>query len=145
MSKLKYPQIIKDVADAVRTGTNTTDLIPVGQLADTILAILSRAPASGDLPGTYYTSIVYNDDDTITLIDIDGFEHTIVCEYTDGKITGATFDGVSIDLSYDNDALINVGGTDVDVSKAPTTKDENLGFNGLYGTYSNSCMCSIEI
>ncbi len=65
-----------------------------------------------------YTDIVYNDDNTITLTDTDGTEHTMVCEYTDGKLTSLKFDGKSVALKYEGDVLISVGGVSVDVSNA---------------------------
>lgn len=71
--------------------------------------------------GISYTDIVYNDDNTITLTDTDGAEHTMVCEYTDGKLTSLKFDGKSVALEYDSDVLISVGGVSVDVSNAPTS------------------------
>lgn len=65
-----------------------------------------------------YTNIVYNDDNTITLTDIDGVEHTIVCEYDGDKLIGATYDGADIGLTYEGDALVGVDGALVDLSNA---------------------------
>ena len=68
---------------------------------------------SGDIVS--YTDIVYNEDNTITLTDTDGYIHTMVCGFTDGKITSVKFDGISIPLVYDGDVLVKVGSISVDV------------------------------
>jgi hypothetical protein len=65
-----------------------------------------------------YSSISYNDDDTITLIDTDGNEHTIVCEYDGDKLVSATYDDKAIDLTYEGEALVGVDGASVDLSNA---------------------------
>jgi N-acetylneuraminic acid mutarotase len=116
MSKISYPQLVKDVADAVRIATKTTSLIPAGDLAEIIASLGTQV---GD-DGFWYKSITYNEDDTITLIDNNEVAHTLVCKYTEGKITDIRYDGVRIDLGYDTDKLINVGGTDIDLGEAPT-------------------------
>ena len=71
--------------------------------------------------GIEYTSIVYNDDDTITLTDTDGIEHTMVCEYDGDKLIGATYDGKAIELTYNGDDLVGIGEIMVDVRNAPAT------------------------
>jgi hypothetical protein len=119
MSKISYPQVVKDVANAVRTGTDTTDLIPVGELADTILGLLTRMPAVGGLT-VNYKSITYNDDNTITLIDTDDVEHTMECIYTDGKLTYITFDGQKIKLDFDGDKLIGIDNKEINLESAPS-------------------------
>jgi hypothetical protein len=122
MSKISYPQLVKDVADAVRTGTKTTDLIPAGELADTILALLTRNPSSGETSVVTYKSITYNDDNTVTLIDQDDIEHTMLCEYDGDKLIAVSLDGKDVSFTYDDENLIKVGSTAVDMKNAPVTE-----------------------
>jgi hypothetical protein len=76
--------------------------------------------------GANYESIVYNDDDTITLTDKDGVEHTMSCTYEDGKLIGVTYDGKAVNLTYDGDVLVKVGKTAVDMANAQTSEIELL-------------------
>jgi hypothetical protein len=73
---------------------------------------------SGDIVS--FTDITYNEDNTITLTDTDGYTHTMECGYTDGQITTVKFDGISVPLQYDEGKMI-VGGVSVDVSNAPVS------------------------
>jgi hypothetical protein len=66
--------------------------------------------------GITYTSITYNEDNTITLTDKDGVEHTMSCTYEDGKLIGVTYDGKRVNLTYDGDVLVKVGRTAVDMA-----------------------------
>ncbi len=72
--------------------------------------------------GSQYTSIVYNEDNTVTLIDTGGVEHTMICEYTDGKLVTVSYDGKSVELTYDGDVLVNVGGTDIKLNSTEPSK-----------------------
>ena len=81
---------------------------------------------SGSGGGADYTNIVYNEDDTITLTDKDGVEHTMSCTYEDGKLIGVTYDGKAIELTYDGDVLVKVGRTEVDMANAQTSEIELL-------------------
>lgn len=71
--------------------------------------------------GIEYIDITYNEDNTIILTDKDGVEHTMECEYTDGKLTSVKYDGKAVKLTYDGDVLVKVGKTEVDMSNAPTS------------------------
>jgi hypothetical protein len=73
-----------------------------------------------------YKSIVYNDDDTITLIDTDGVTHTMVCVYEDDKLSSVTYDGKEIGLHYTDDALDMIGKTEVDLSNAKVSGGASL-------------------
>ena len=75
-----------------------------------------------DIP---YADMAYNNDNTMTLVDKNGVEHTIVCEYTDGKLTSVKYDGKPINLTYDDDdVLTKVGNTDINLGDSfPTTPD----------------------
>lgn len=73
--------------------------------------------------GVEYSSIVYNEDNTVTLTEKDGTVHTMVCTYENGKLIGVTYDGEAIDLAYADDLLLSVSGASVDMSKAPATSD----------------------
>lgn len=76
--------------------------------------------------GIEYTDITYNEDNTITLTDKDGVDHTMECEYTEGKLTSVKYDGKVVKLTYDGDVLVKVGKSAVDMSNAPTTSGELL-------------------
>ena len=98
-----------------------------------ILSMINNLPSADGLSGgTVYTNIVYNDDNTVTLTDKDGVDHTMICEYTDGVLSGLTYDGKSVELTYEEDALVNIGATEVDMANVPiesgggTEEIENL-------------------
>lgn len=97
---------LRAIGDAIREKNGTNELIPLADMPQAILDIVSGG-------GANYTSITYNNDDTITLIDKDGTEHTIICEYDDDrKLIGVTYDGKEIVIGYDsNDRLNKVGET----------------------------------
>lgn len=78
--------------------------------------------------GITYTSITYNEDNTITLTDKDGAEHTMECEYTDGELTSVKYDGKAIKLTYDGDVLVKVGKTDIDMSNTQTIGIEPVNY-----------------
>lgn len=85
-----------------------------------ILTMINNLPSADGLSGgTVYTNIVYNDDNTVTLTDKDGVDHTMVCEYTDGVLSGLTYDGKSVELTYEEDALVNIGAIEVDMANVP--------------------------
>lgn len=107
------------IGDAIRIKNGSSDLIPLAEMPQ---AILNIAGGGGSGDSIKYSDIVYNDDDTITLTDTDGNEHTIVCEYDGGKLVGATYDGKAIELTYNDDNLVGIGGTDIDLSNAPMSK-----------------------
>jgi hypothetical protein len=85
-----------------------------------ILETINNLPSADGLSsGTVYTNIVYNDDNTVTLTDKDGVDHIMVCEYTDGILNGLTYDGRSVELTYEEDTLVNIGAIEVDMANAP--------------------------
>ena len=105
---------LKNIAGAIREKNGSTETYKPNEMPQAILDIVSGGGAS-------YTSIVYNDDDTITLIDTDGTEHTMVCTYEDDVLVSVSYDGKAIDLVYEGDVLKSVGKTEVDLSNAPQT------------------------
>ncbi len=110
MADIKSPtERYKAIADAIREKNGTTDLLSPADMPQAILDIVSGG-------GTNYESIVYNEDNTITLTDKDGVIHTMECEYTDGKLTSVKYDGKAVELTYDGDVLIKVGKTAVNVN-----------------------------
>jgi hypothetical protein len=119
MADIKSPtERYKAIADAIREKNGTTELMHPADMPQAILDIVSGG--GGDvIIGADYTNIVYNEDNTITLTDKDGVEHTMSCTYEDGKLIGVTYDGKSIALTYDDDLLVKVGKTAVDVANAP--------------------------
>lgn len=108
----------KAIADAIRAKNGTTELMHPADMPQAILDIVG----GGDITiGADYTSIVYNDDNTITLTDKDGIEHTMECEYTDEKLTSVKYDGNAVKLTYEGDLLTNVGKTAVDLANVQTS------------------------
>ena len=75
--------------------------------------------------GVQYTDITYNEDNTITLTDKDGVEHTMSCTYEDGKLIGVTYDGKAVELTYNGEDLVEVGSTNINLSKTkmPSNKE----------------------
>lgn len=109
---------LKNIGDAIREKNGTTELIPFKDMPQAIKDI------SGG--GTSYTGIVFNEDNTITLTDTEGAEHTMVCEYEDGKFVSISYDGTEIPLSYDGDDLVGIGGASVDLSNIMVKLDDKL-------------------
>lgn len=124
MADIKSPtERYKAIADAIRKKNGTTELMHPADMPQAILDIVG----GGDvIIGADYTNIVYNEDDTITLTDKDGVEHTMECEYTDGKLTSVKYDGKKVNLTYDGDVLVKVGKTAVDMANAQTSEIELL-------------------
>lgn len=90
---------------------------------DMLAYFLGRVAAqSSGVGGVEYSSIEYKANDTIELIDTSGVTHTIVCEYNGDKLVSATYDGKVIGLEYNDDGLIGVGGTTVNLSNAPLVR-----------------------
>lgn len=90
-------------------------------IAENVQKVYEAGKAQGGGDSIEYSSITYNEDDTITLIETNGTVHTMTCEYEDGKLVSLKYGDKAIDLTYDNDVLIGVDDMAVDVSKAPAT------------------------
>jgi hypothetical protein len=101
------------IGNAIREKSGTTELIPLADMPQAILDIVSGS-------GTEYTNIVYNDDDTITLVDKDGVVHTMVCTYEDSVLTSVSYDDKTIAIGYEGDKLI-LGKTEIDLSNVKTS------------------------
>ena len=114
------------IGDAIREKNSTTELIPLADMPQAILDIVSGG--GGIVESTEYLSVIYNDDDTITLIDKDGITHTMVCTYEDGVLTSVTYDGKAINIGYKDDALNRVGNTAVDLANAKTSGGASLDY-----------------
>lgn len=78
-----------------------------------------------------YTDVIYNDDDTITLIEKDGTEHVVTCIYDDNKMVGVSYDGNTINVAYEDDVLVGIGDTTIDMSGVPGSNGAAL--NIAYG------------
>ena len=63
--------------------------------------------------GVQYTSIMFNDDDTIFLIDSEGNNHTMSYAYEDDKLKTITYDGVDVPVEYVEELLSKVGSTNI--------------------------------
>lgn len=108
------------IGDAIREKNGTTEPVPLKDMPQAILDIVSGG-------GVQYESIIYNEDNTITLTDKDGNEHTMGCEYSEeGKLVGISYDGEELELAYDGDTLVRVGGAMVDLANAQTSAFEPL-------------------
>ena len=98
-------------AKGVATNGDETTYQIMSKIAD----ILSE---SGD-NSIVYSNIVYNEDGTVTLTETNGTVHTMTCEYDGDKLVGLKYDNEVINLTYKDDVLVGIGGTEVDVSNAP--------------------------
>lgn len=97
-----------NIANAIREKNGTEDTYKPGAMAEAILEIKGGG-------GITYTDIVANEDDTLTLIDIEGVSHTLIPTYDDnGAITAVTMDGIAADLTYTDNALVAIGNTTTD-------------------------------
>ena len=118
------------VADAIRTKGGTTEDLKFPQgFVDAVGAIESGG-------GIQYTDIVYNDDNTVTLTDTLGVEHTISCVYENNRLLSITYDGKEVVTVYDNGELVSVGETEVDVANAPldNTLENLIDQSGVLGS-----------
>ena len=109
---------LKNIGDAIREKNGTTELIPFKDMPQAIKDI------SGG--GTSYTDIVFNEDNTITLTDTEGTEHTMACEYEDGKLVSISYDEKEIPLTYDGEDLKKIGGTDINLSALFILKSDSV-------------------
>lgn len=94
---------------------------------DTLKAKVELLIEKAKSGGVQYTDIVYNDDNTVTLTDTSGVEHTISCVYENNRLLSMTYDGKEVVTVYDNGKLVGVGETEVDIANAPLDNTlENL-------------------
>jgi hypothetical protein len=87
-----------------------------------IMAAISMI-SSGGGGGIEYTSITCNEDNTITLVDVEGVTHNMSYNLTDDKITSITFDGTTMVLQYDGDALTKLNAIELDFKNIPDAPD----------------------
>lgn len=87
-----------------------------------IMAAISMISSSGG-GGIAYTSITCNADNTITLVDVEGVTHNMSYNLTDDKITSITFDGTTMVLQYDGDALTKLNAIELDFKNIPDVPD----------------------
>jgi hypothetical protein len=84
--------------------------------------------------GRIYRNIVYNEDDTIDLIEKDGTTHKLECEYVDGMVSQIKLDDKKVRLEYDGQVLVKLGVTNISTTRAPTdvTVDDSgvVSFSG---------------
>lgn len=130
------------IGDAIREKNGTSDVIPLADMPQAILDIVSGDGSGGD----NYESIVYNADNSITLTDKDGTEHHMLCAYEEDMLIGVTYDGKAVKLSYDGDVLVSVGKSSVDMNKAPCTNTVACKRTiELEEQTKKSVVCSVEI
>lgn len=125
MANLKELKTQIENANALGIANLTEKGVEISENATTfdIMAAIAEISGSGGdvIIGANYESIIYNEDDTITLTDKNGVEYTMSCTYEDDKLIGVTYDGKAVKLTYDSDVLVKVGKTDVNLSNAPKT------------------------
>ena len=66
--------------------------------------------------GIQYTSVTFNDDDTISLVDSEGNPHTMSCIYEGDRLKTVTYDGSEVSLTYTGENLTKIGSTEIDLS-----------------------------
>lgn len=150
MNKISYPQLVKNIADAYRTVIGSTDPIVIGELTTKVTEAMNSGGSTGE--SVAYKSITYNEDNTITLIDSDDVEHTMSCVYEEDKITSITYDSKVINLTYDNDTLVSINNTEINLDEAPVadsgsgdsnTELEDALVSRTLTTYSNDRVTEI--
>lgn len=124
MATIKQIKAQIENANALGIANLTTKGVEIAENATTydIMTAIAEISDSGG-GGVTYSSIIYNEDDTITLTDKEGVEYTMSCIYEDGKLIGVTYDGKTVKLTYDGDVLVKVGKTAVDLGDAPSSKN----------------------
>lgn len=114
MAKLTYPQLVKNIADAYRQGTGSTEQIAISELTSKIYEAIAKQSFQ-------FKSIQFNADNTATLIDKDNVQHTMECTYdADGKLTVISLDDRNISITYNGDELKRISYISVDLKNAPT-------------------------
>lgn len=80
--------------------------------------ILSSSTIGGSSVGgkVSYSDIVYNNDNTITLIDVEGIEHIVECVYEGNKLVLFLYDGKPINIGYNGADLDNIGKTNINLT-----------------------------
>lgn len=139
MNKISYPQLIKDVADTYRDATGSLEPVVVGELTSKLAEAMS---STGSNINIEYKSIVYNEDNTITLIDNEDVEHTVYCEYENDSIVAIRLDDEIINLGYNNDDLISVENIAIDLNQIPKAKTEGIMISG--GLLKSTAMLSLN-
>lgn len=134
MSKISYPQLVKNLADAYRLATGNTEPIIIGELSNKI----TTAIESGTGKSIDYKSIVYNEDNTITLIDNENVVHTIVCDYENDNITSITYDNEKVKLGYSGDDLRVIDTQWVELYDAPQLNVANIIYKSITYNADNS-------
>jgi hypothetical protein len=106
-------------ANALGVANLTEKGVEVSESATTYDIMKSIAEVSGG-GGRIYRDIVYNEDDTIDLIEKDGTTHKLECEYVDGMVSQIKLDGKKVRLEYDGQVLVKLGVTNISTTRAPT-------------------------
>jgi hypothetical protein len=66
VNKISYPELIKEIIKSYRYATHTVSPITVGDMSQKITKAIM---------GNTYKSVIYNTDNSMTLIDQDSVEH----------------------------------------------------------------------
>lgn len=118
-------------ANALGIANLTEKGVEIGANATTYEIMKNIAEVAGG--GGQYKSVTYNGDNTVALVDKQGVYHVIECEYTNNKLTGVTYDGSPIELTYDGTTLVKIGRTDVNIANAPYAPSGEAELNIAYG------------
>ncbi len=137
MSRISYPQLVKNIADAYREATDSEESVAIGELVDKLAEAMNNADSGISIE---YKSIIYNEDDTVTLIDNNNVEHIISCTYEDGKIVAITLDDEEIKLSYDGNKLIAVEDTEINLGSILGDADNTLNLFDDWTTTNSKCI-----
>lgn len=86
---------------------------------------------------TKYNSIVYKDNNILTFIDEDNEEKDIKLIYEDDKVVGIKFEENEVDIIWDNDTVVSVGETTLDLDNAPELDFADFAVKYKSITYNN--------
>jgi hypothetical protein len=138
MADIKSPtERYKEIADAIREKNGTTELMHPADMPQAILDIVSGG-------GRIYRDIVYNEDDTIDLIEKDGTMHKLECEYVDGMVSQIKFDDKKVRVEYDGQVLVKLGVTNISTTRAPTdVKIDDSGVVSFSGSVNEQGILSL--
>ena len=99
------------IANLTEKGVNVSADATTYDIMQKIVDIVGGGNDSGG--GIQYTSVTFNDDDTISLVDSEGNTHAMSYAYENDKLKTITYDGADVPVEYVEELLSKVGGTDI--------------------------------
>lgn len=100
------------IGNAIRLQTGNDVTITPEDMPSQIMNI-----ETGGIGGIKYKQIIYNEDNTITLIDRDDLVHTMICTYDGEKLVSITYDNKKVALKYNDATLSSIGTTTIDMGQ----------------------------